>query len=215
MLWQADDIADVVIADVSAPMNGAIDARMWATYGTEAPRGRKQWMRSAKTLAALEPQQPGERHPAALAIVCACRWAGWDIEATKQKLRVWSATCVDDGRFPRSTANYDELDALADWAQRRLRPGGPTAPPTQQHGHMRSPKQWFPVGLTAKTCRRETIDPRDNGCCQHDYGVSIVVDSAGSQPSAEANLKRVAICRACLGNGGRRRLAPDNNQTCT
>jgi len=136
MLWKADDISDVVIADISKPMGGAIDARMWATYGV-CGRGRKNWMRSAKSLAALEPQGPGHRHPSAVAIACACVWDGWELDATKAKLHTWVATCVDDGRFPKS----NELMAIAEWAHSRLRPGGPTTPPKGSAGTHSEPRR--------------------------------------------------------------------------
>ncbi|MDP2341509.1 MAG: bifunctional DNA primase/polymerase [Deltaproteobacteria bacterium] len=123
----AEHFNSIVIADVSKPL-GRHDTRMFATFGIDRARSKKEWLRSARSLAALEPQKSGERHLAALDIVCACVWDGLDYEASLAKLRVWAQTCVNDGTFPFRTGQGDELELLAKWALERLKPGGPTNP---------------------------------------------------------------------------------------
>jgi hypothetical protein len=98
---------------------------MFATLGINRPRSKKHWLRSAISLAALETTAVGERHKAAVKIACAAVWDGFDYDATLHELRAWEARCEKDGRFPFRRGKGDELELIAAWAIRRLKPGGP------------------------------------------------------------------------------------------
>ena len=128
----------IVIADVSKPLGRRHDTRMFATLGINRARSKKEWLKSAKSLAALEPQRPGERHPAAVAIACACVWDGLDYDATVSTLRSWSATCDGDGAFPARRGQGDEIELLARWAIEKLKPGGPNNAPQDKRNARRT-----------------------------------------------------------------------------
>jgi hypothetical protein len=118
----------VRIAAVSRPLR-RFDARLFAALGrTAVPGARRRWRASDVSQAARAPQTAGARHPAALKLVCANRWDGLSREANLADLRAWAATCENDGAFPtRAGADgVDELEALVDWAENTLVPGGPT-----------------------------------------------------------------------------------------
>ena len=117
----------LTIADISRPL-AKFDAAMWACFKEARPRrgGRTVWMQTEATQQALQTTTTGDRHRAALTIVCACVWDGLEREAADQILRTWAATCVDDGRFPYRRQSGDELDHLLSWGYAKLSPGGPT-----------------------------------------------------------------------------------------
>jgi hypothetical protein len=129
----AGDIDPIVIADVSKPLGRKHDTRMFATLGINKAKSKKEWLRSARSLAALEAQAAGGRHPAAIDIVCGCVWDGLEYEATLAKLRAWASTCVNDGKFPFRRGKGDELELLAMWGHARLKPGGPNKPSSKRH----------------------------------------------------------------------------------
>lgn len=124
LLHVADDVTSLVIADVSKPLR-RFDARMFATLGVGRPHAKKQWLKSAVSLAALEPKGPGARHPAAVQIACAAVWDGEDFDQVVARLRTWAATCTQDGSFPFQRGKGDELELIAAWAVAKLKPGGP------------------------------------------------------------------------------------------
>ena len=124
LVHAADEITPIVIADVSRPLH-RFDARMFATLGVGRPTAKKQWLRSATSLAALEPKGPGERHPAAVQIACAAVWDGEGHDEVVGRLRAWAATCAQDGTFPFRRGQGDELELIAAWAVSKLKPGGP------------------------------------------------------------------------------------------
>jgi hypothetical protein len=115
------------IADISRPL-AAFDKEMWATLKASRPRrnSRTCWLESEASLAALQVTAPGGRHKAAVVLACACVWDGLTRDDSLALLRSWAAKCVNDGAFPWRRARGDELEHLLDWAQRTLRPGGPT-----------------------------------------------------------------------------------------
>lgn len=120
--------AAVRIAAVSRPLR-RLDERLFAALGRPPlARGRRRWRDSDVSRAARVPQTAGARHPAALKLACAHRWDGLSREASLAELRAWAATCEDDGAFParRGRPGADELEALVDWADKALLPGGPT-----------------------------------------------------------------------------------------
>ena len=127
----------IVIAEISKPL-GRFDGRMFATLGVSRPRGRKQWLKTAVSLAALEPKGPGQRHPAAVKIACAAVWDGENYEQVVDRLRAWTSTCVKDGAFPFHRAKGDELELLAAWAVEKLKPGGPDKVRLQPHQQRRT-----------------------------------------------------------------------------
>jgi hypothetical protein len=130
----AQAIQPVRIAAVSKPLR-RFNERLFVALG-RAPLsgGRRRWRDSDVSQAARTPQPAGARHPAALKLVCANRWDGLSREANLADLRAWAELCEDDGAFPaRSRAGgvggtgvADELEALVDWAEQTLSPGGPT-----------------------------------------------------------------------------------------
>lgn len=115
------------IADISRPL-AAFDKEMWATLKASRPRRKSRtcWLESEASLAALQVTAPGGRHKAAVVLACACVWDGLTRDDSLALLRSWAARCVNDGAFPWRRARGDELEHLLDWAQRTLRPGGPT-----------------------------------------------------------------------------------------
>ena len=138
-----DDVSDaaarpvpVRIAAVSQPLR-RFNERLFVALGRAPLSGaRRRWRDTDVSQAARVPQSAGARHPAALKLVCANRWDGLSREANLADLRAWAATCEDDGAFPaRARAGggpvVDELEALVDWAEQTLVPGGPT-PRTDQ-----------------------------------------------------------------------------------
>ena len=126
-VWQRSDHGPVLIKDVSMALS-AFDQGMWATFKEARPRrGRATaWMQSEATLAALATTEAGDRHKAALTIVCACVWDGLPEDDALRILREWAARCEHDGTFPWRRQHGDELELLVAWAFRRLSPGGPT-----------------------------------------------------------------------------------------
>ncbi len=130
-----DDIArpavPVRIAAVSKPLR-RFNERLFVGLGRPPLSGaRRRWRDSETSQAARVPQSAGARHPAALKLVCANRWDGLSREANLADVRLWAATCEDDGAFPArarqgSAPVVDELEALVDWAEQTLVPGGPT-----------------------------------------------------------------------------------------
>ncbi len=128
LLREASHLAPVRVADVSKPLR-RFDARLFAALGIAAPRrGRRSWLATPTSLAALAPKGPGGRHPAAVAIACAARWEGEDYGQILARLRGWAETCANDGKFPARRRQGDELELLAAWAEKKLRPGGPDKP---------------------------------------------------------------------------------------
>ena len=127
------DPTPIRIAEVSVPLR-RFDARLFAALGIAAHGRRKEWLKSAVSLAALEPQAPGGRHPAAVKIACAARWDGLEYEGILATLRRWAATCTQDGAFPFRRRQGDELELIARWAATRLRPGGPNTPGSGANG---------------------------------------------------------------------------------
>jgi len=126
-VWRSADHGPVLIKDVSMALS-AFDQGMWATFKEARPRrGRATaWMQSEATLAALATTEAGDRHKAALTIVCACVWDGLPQDEALRILREWAARCVHDGTFPWRRHHGDELELLVAWAYKRLSPGGPT-----------------------------------------------------------------------------------------
>lgn len=120
------DDTPVLIADLSKPLK-RFDAPMFKIIGLEAPRrGRMRWLSTPTSLAAAEPKKPGERHPAAVQIICAARWDGESEEQIEGRLRAWAASCTQDGRFPKRRGNGgDELTDIIGWSMRKLVVGGP------------------------------------------------------------------------------------------
>ena len=123
----AADTRPVRIADISRPLK-AFEKRLFVSLGLAKATTKKQYMRSAVTLAALEPQPVGKRHPAAVQIACASVWDGNDEATTTAKLRSWAAICAQDGTFPFHRNAGDELEHIVEWAHSKLKPGGPTKP---------------------------------------------------------------------------------------
>jgi hypothetical protein len=126
-VWRTSDHGPVLIKDVSMAL-AAFDQGMWATFKEARPRrGRATaWMQSEATLAALATTEAGDRHKAALTIVCACVWDGLPQDEALRTLREWASRCVQDGTFPWRRHQGDELELLVAWAYKRLSPGGPT-----------------------------------------------------------------------------------------
>ncbi len=126
-VWRTSDHGPVLIKDVSMALS-AFDQGMWATFKEARPRrGRATtWMQSEATLAALATTEAGDRHKAALTIVCACVWDGLPQDEALRTLREWAGRCVQDGTFPWRRHHGDELELLVAWAYKRLSPGGPT-----------------------------------------------------------------------------------------
>jgi hypothetical protein len=126
-VWRSADHDAVLIKDVSMALS-AFDQGMWATFKEARPRrGRATaWMQSEATLAALATTEAGDRHKAALTIVCACVWDGLPDDEALRILREWASRCVQDGTFPWRRHHGDELELLVAWAYKRLSPGGPT-----------------------------------------------------------------------------------------
>ncbi len=126
-LWSQSDHEPVLIKDVSVAL-AAYDQAMWATFKEARPRrgSATTWMESEATKAALAITDEGNRHQAAVTIVCACVWDGYSEEQALQVLRGWAARCSDDGRFPWRRNSGDELEHLVRWGLKRLSPGGPT-----------------------------------------------------------------------------------------
>lgn len=122
------DVATLRIADISKPLGRRHDGRLFATLGLDRPKGKKHYLKSALTLAALTTTAAGERHPAAIKIACAARWDGEDEEQILERLRDWAKTVQNDGRFPFRRGKGDELQLIAHWAFTRLKPGGPNKP---------------------------------------------------------------------------------------
>ncbi len=125
--WRIADHGPVFIKDVSMALS-AFDQQMWTTFKEARPRrGRTtRWMESEATKAALQTTEEGDRHKAAVTIVCACVWDGLSEDATLAVLREWAARCSHDGHFPWRRHNGDELEHILAWGFKRLRPGGPT-----------------------------------------------------------------------------------------
>ena len=121
---RSEDINPIVIADVSMPLK-RFDARMFAALGVGRPHSKKHWLKSATSLAALEPKGPGTRHPAAVQIACAAVWDGESYDQVVARLRTWAGTCAQDGSFPFHRGKGDELELIAAWAVAKLKPGGP------------------------------------------------------------------------------------------
>ncbi len=126
-VWRSADHGPVLIKDVSMALS-AFDHGMWATFKEARPRrGRATaWLQSEATLAALGTTEAGDRHKAALTIVCACVWDGLPEDEALRILREWAARCEKDGTFPWRRQHGDELELLVAWAKKRLSPGGPT-----------------------------------------------------------------------------------------
>lgn len=121
---RSEEIDPIVIADVSMPLK-RFDARMFAALGVGRPHSKKHWLKSATSLAALEPKGPGNRHPAAVQIACAAVWDGESYDQVVERLRAWAGTCAQDGSFPFHRGKGDELELIAAWAVAKLKPGGP------------------------------------------------------------------------------------------
>lgn len=121
---RSEEIDPIVIADVSMPLK-RFDARMFAALGVGRPHSKKHWLKSATSLAALEPKGPGTRHPAAVQIACAAVWDGESYDQVVARLRAWAGTCAQDGSFPFHRGKGDELELIAAWAVAKLKPGGP------------------------------------------------------------------------------------------
>jgi hypothetical protein len=137
------DAAPIRLAAVSRPLR-RLDERLFAALGRPpaASGARRRWRDSDVSRAARVPQTAGARHPAALKLVCANRWDGLSREANLADLRAWAATCQDDGAFPARAGVHpavDELEALVDWAEKMLQPGGPT--PRSDAGARRRPRR--------------------------------------------------------------------------
>jgi hypothetical protein len=125
--WLIADHDPVLIKDVSMALS-AFDQQMWTTFKEARPRrGRTtRWLESEATKAALQTTEQGDRHKAAVTIVCACVWDGLSEDETLATLREWAARCSHDGRFPWRRHSGDELEHVLAWGFKRLRPGGPT-----------------------------------------------------------------------------------------
>lgn len=128
LLRGTSDPSPIRVADVSKPLR-RFDNRLFGALGVPAPRrGRRSWLLTPTSQAALEPKAPGGRHPAAVDIVCAARWDGEDYDQILARLRAWAATCAQDGTFPARRGAGDELELLTAWSIRKLKPGGPDKP---------------------------------------------------------------------------------------
>ena len=121
----------VRIAAVSKPLR-RFNERLFVALGRAPLSGaRRRWRDTDVSQTARAPQPAGARHPAALKLVCANRWDGLSREANLADVRAWAELCEDDGAFPAraraaGAAVVDELEALVDWAEQTLVPGGPT-----------------------------------------------------------------------------------------
>jgi hypothetical protein len=160
-VWRSADHGPVLIKDVSMALS-AFDQGMWATFKEARPRrGRATaWMQSEATLAALATTEAGDRHKAALTIVCACVWDGLPEDEALRILREWAARCSHDGTFPWRRHHGDELELLVAWAYKRLSPGGPTPrDPTGGDGGPGGGGSGGRRGLTPATRRRRPSSP--------------------------------------------------------
>ena len=126
-LVAAHDHAPLLIEDISRPL-GRYDAAMWAVLKASRPVKHRntQWLSTPASQRALATTSLGDRHGAALTIVCACVWDGLSEAESLKTLRDWQVRCVDDGHFPWRRASGDELEHLVRWAAATLSPGGPT-----------------------------------------------------------------------------------------
>ena len=126
-LVAAHDHAPLLIEDISRPL-GRYDAAMWAVLKASRPVKHRntQWLSTPASQRALATTSLGDRHGAALTIVCACIWDGLSEAESLKTLRDWQVRCVDDGQFPWRRASGDELEHLVRWAAATLAPGGPT-----------------------------------------------------------------------------------------
>jgi hypothetical protein len=126
-LLQAKHHDPLLIKDISIPL-GRYDGAMWQAFKASRPVKHRntKWLETPASLRALATTGSGDRHGAALTIVCACIWDGLDEHESLKTLRDWQARCLDDGQFPWRRKSGDELQHLVRWAVATLSPGGPT-----------------------------------------------------------------------------------------
>lgn len=119
VLHVAGDLAPLRIGAVSKPLK-AFNARLFIAIGRTLPKQKKVWRATEVSLEARKPKAAGERHPAAVKLVCANRWDGLSPEESLQDLQAWAAT-GDRTAFPDR-----ELADLVAWSEKALDVGGPT-----------------------------------------------------------------------------------------
>lgn len=119
VLHVAGDVAPLRIAAVSKPLK-AFNARLFIAIGRALPKQKKVWRATEVSQEARKPKAAGERHPAAVKLVCANRWDGLSPEESLQDLQAWAAT-GDRTAFPDR-----ELADLVAWSEKALDVGGPT-----------------------------------------------------------------------------------------
>lgn len=129
------DVGALRIAAVSKPLT-SFNTRLFTAIGRTLPTQKKVWRATEVSQEARKPKGAGERHPAAVKLVCANRWDGLSAEDNVRDLQAWAATCDRDSFPARGGGGGDELSDLVAWAEKTLEVGGPT-----EHAGAKSPKR--------------------------------------------------------------------------